>query len=167
MHTLKTDQALSAVVVSWLIKMCVCVYIYVPVTTSSIPGNPSGSPKVSGRQRNTKSWSCVLLAELGTRVFEGPGLVDVTSNMAMACYKLGKAPSIGAVEQSCAFGLPAWAWGGGLACGSLSAPLMDSRLGCCGAGSPGLLLHGFVCPHCWAHQMHQLHVLSSHICNSR
>lgn len=50
-------------------------------------------------------------------------------------------------------GLRAW-----LVCGSLSAPLMGT-LGCCGAGSPGLLLRGFLCPCCWAHQMHQLHVL--------
>jgi len=53
----------------------------------------------------------MLLAVLGAQVFEGLRLVDVTSNVAMSWYKVGKAPSVGAVEQSHAFGLPAWAWG--------------------------------------------------------
>lgn len=35
-----------------------------------------------------KSWSCVVLTELGTQVLEGQALATVMSNKAMALYKL-------------------------------------------------------------------------------
>lgn len=112
-HTLKTDQVLSAVAVSWLTKMCVYIYIY--VCQHHLLNSWESQWQPQSKRHVEKCKVLVLCAPCWAG---GKGVWRTVSgwydnNMAVAWYKLGRAPSIGAVEQSCIFGLPAWAWGWG------------------------------------------------------